>query len=447
MLACSRPLSAWLDPNRVENRSISTQLLEGSPIDRAAFTVLLVLGIIVLVRRRARSAKALRSSMLVALFFLYCLISLLWSDFPAVAFKRWNKALGDWVMVLIVWSDIDPLAALKQLIARITYLVIPVSVLFIKYYSDLGRNYDYLGFAHYTGVTREKNTLGSLCLLLGLWTMWTIIELYRHRGPRRLQRFIVHAVIFSMIIWLFTILDAMTALSCFGVASVVLLATSFKSLKRLRVAIHCVTALAIAIPVGVAILGLSPGTLQSLGRNPTLTDRTGIWEGVIRLTPDKWVGAGFESFWLGPRLQKIVSEVTYWWVPNQAHNGYIETYANLGWIGIALLIVVIFWGYRRITGMWRNGDAIASLMLAWFVAGVTYNLTEAAFFRMMIPVWLFFLMAITIPQISREQVSEQRSSDAPGELTTSVLTIGEAATGEPSYEPSVREGTLASSLR
>jgi len=425
-LACSRPLSAWLDPHRVENRSISTQLVEGSPTDRAALTGLLVLGIIVLVTRRQRAIKSFRSGLPVALFFGYCLISLLWSDFPDVGIKRWNKALGDWVMVMIVWTETDPLAALKRLIARITYLVIPISILFIKYYGDLGRNYDYLGFAHYTGVTREKNTLGSLCLLFGLSTLWAIIGLYRNKGPRRLQRFIVQGVILAMIIWMFTILDAMTAMTCFGLASTVLFASNFKTIRKFKFAIHCVTAIAIAIPVAVTIFGFSPGTLQQLGRNPTLTDRTGIWQGVIRLTPNKWLGAGFESFWLGPRLEKIVSEVTYWWVPNQAHNGYIEAYANLGWIGIVLLTAVILWGYRRIIEMWRGGDATASLMLAWFVTGVIFNLTEAAFFRMMIPVWLFFLMAITIPRISQEGAIPEKFPVAPEEMATLVVADYEA---------------------
>lgn len=425
-LACSRPLSAWLDPHRVENRSISTQLVEGSPTDRAALTALLVLGIVVLVTRRKRAIKSLRSGLPVALFFGYCLISLLWSDFPDVAIKRWNKSLGDWVMVMIVWTETDPMAALKRLIARITYLVIPLSILFIKYYGDLGRNYDYLGFVHYTGVTREKNTLGSLCLLFGLSTLWAIIGLYRNKGPRHLRRFVVQGVVLSMIIWMFTILDAMTAMTCFALASSVFFASNLKSIRKFKFAIHCVTAIAIAVPVAVTVFGFSPETLQQLGRNPTLTDRTGIWQGVIRLTPNKLLGAGFESFWLGPRLERIVSEVTYWWVPNQAHNGYIEIYANLGWVGIVFLAAVILWGYRRIIEMWRRGDAAASLMLAWFVTGLIFNLTEAAFFRMMIPVWLFFLMAITMPRISPQGATREESLVTPEEIATPVVAVDTA---------------------
>jgi len=400
VLACSRPLSAWLNLNQIQTESVSAQLAEGSPVDRAVYTGLLVLGLIVLSQRRERVVITLRSCLPVALFLGYCLISLLWSDFADVAFKRWTKLVGDWVMVMIVWTDPHPIAALKRLIARTAYIVIPISILFIKYFGDIGRSYDYLGQVHYSGVTREKNTLGSLCLLFGLAATWAIINLWREKRPGRMRQLAVQVVILGMILWMFTILDAMTSLSSFMLAEMVLLASSFKLLKKNKAAMHCLMAVAIVVPVSVAILGLSPGAIQQLGRNPTLTDRTGIWEGVIRLTPNPLLGAGFESFWMGRRLDRIVAEVTYWWVPNQAHSGYVETYANLGWVGIAGLGIVIAWGYRRIIGAWQRNQPEGNLMLAWFVSGVIYNLTEAAFFRIMIPIWLFFLIAITVPQAS-----------------------------------------------
>jgi len=417
LLACSRPLSAWLDLSEVQNRAVSAQLAEGSPTDRAVYTGLLILGIIVLFKRRDRTIKLIRSCLPVALFFGYCLVSLLWSDFPDIAIKRWNKALGDWVMVMIIWTDPNPIDALKRLVARTAYIVIPVSILLIKYFGDIGRSFDYLGQVHYSGVTREKNTMGSICLLFGLASTWWILDLWRDKRPGRSRCLTAQCVILGMIVWMFTILDAMTSLSCFFLAQVVLLVSSFKAVRKNKVFIHCLILLVIAVPVAVAILGFSPGTLQQLGRNPTLTDRTGIWEGVIRLTPNRLLGAGFESFWIGPRVDRLVSEVTRWWVPNQAHSGYIETYANLGWLGVAGLAVVIVWGYGKIIEIWRKNQTAASLMLAWFVAGVIYNLTEAAFFRMMIPVWLFFLIAITVPRgggkVSRRRVLSSVSNEVP----------------------------------
>src|SRR5271166_3600399 len=130
-LACSRSVAQWLQLGQPIDSA--DQLLEGSPVDRAVYTGLLVVGLIVLATRGRQAGRLLRANVPILLFFLYCAMSLLWSDYPDVAFKRWTKAIGDLVMVLIVLSDREPFNAVNRLLARTGYLLIPLSILFIKY--------------------------------------------------------------------------------------------------------------------------------------------------------------------------------------------------------------------------------------------------------------------------------------------------------------------------
>jgi exopolysaccharide production protein ExoQ len=400
LLACSRPLTTWFHLGPTETGALTAQLSEGSPVDRAVLTAILLFGLMVVVKRGKLVTRCLRDSWPILLFFAYCLLSLTWSDYPDVAFKRWNKAVGDWLMILIVWTDPHPLAALKRMLARTGYVLIPASILFVKFYPDLGRNYDWLGQTHYTGVTSEKNTLGSICLIFGLAALWRALNVfseYRQLGQRG-RHIAVQLVILAMVVWLFSIADAITSVCCFGLASCILILSRIRVFARNPFLIHGLMLAMLLVPVSIALLGFSPDTLQQLGRNTTLTDRTDIWTMVVRLTPHRWVGAGFESFWIGPRLDAMVSQVTKWWVPNQSHNGYLEVYANLGWIGIGCLALVIAWGYGRVVRACEQRIPTSSLMLAYFLAGLVFNISEAAFFRMMIPIWLFFLLAVSAPQ-------------------------------------------------
>ncbi len=73
----------------------------------------------------------------VLLFFGYCLFSVMWSDYPDVAFKRWTKGFGDLEMGLIVLTESDPLAALKRLLTRAGFVLIPLSVLYHQVLSRL----------------------------------------------------------------------------------------------------------------------------------------------------------------------------------------------------------------------------------------------------------------------------------------------------------------------
>lgn len=388
--------------------SISARISEGSPVDRAIGTGLLILGLIVLFHRKKALGNLARCWPLV-LFLIYCLISLIWSDFPDVGLKRLIRVIGDWVMVSVIWTDPKPMTAFVRLVARCAYTLIPLSILTAKYYA-FGRSYGYwIGEVTYVGVTDNKNTLGAICLLFGIASVWHLLNLFGEgsEAVNRNRRLLVHFAILTMTIYLLAIADSMTSWSCGMLVVFVLFALRFPMFAKRRILIHLLAAVTIAVPLFIAILGAAPGTLQAMGRSATLTDRTLIWAWVIKLMPNEWIGAGFSSFWLGHRLDVMIANVTHTWVPNQAHNGYLEVYANLGWIGVGLLGLVISWGYFRIVGAWRAKTQGSELMLAYFLIGVISNLTEASFFRALVPIWLFFIIAITMPPVEDLQTSEQ----------------------------------------
>lgn len=393
MLACSRSVSEWLYPDQTV--SMQMQMTEGSLLDRVVYTGFLLLGLVVLVRRGDRVIGILRQIWPILMFFALCIVSLAWSEYPLVAFKRWNKAIGDLVMVLIVWTDPQPLNALKRLLSRTSYILVPVSILLIKYYPVFGRTYGrWLGEVHYTGVTTNKNSLGALCLIFGVAAVWQIVDLFDEepKGPLRTRRVLVQLVVVGMICWLLSIADSMTALTCFILTVALMLMIRLRAVRRNPASAHLLSLVMALVPALVVFTGFIEGALQGLGRNATLTDRTTIWSMVINLTPNRWLGTGYESFWLGRRLDVMAK--AFPWVPNEAHNGYIEIYANLGWLGVACLVVVLWHGYRRVHRAWDQNLPASDLMFAFFYAAFVYNYTEAAFFKMMAPIWLFFLLAV-----------------------------------------------------
>ncbi len=130
----SRNVSQWLSP---AGAGFSPdQILEGSPLDRAIMSGLIAFGLAVLAARRGRTLSVIGRNLPLLVFFLFCGVSLLWSDFPFVAFKRWTKVLGNVVMVLVVLTDPDRETAVKKFFTRTAFLLIPASVLLIKYYPE-----------------------------------------------------------------------------------------------------------------------------------------------------------------------------------------------------------------------------------------------------------------------------------------------------------------------
>jgi exopolysaccharide production protein ExoQ len=184
-IAASRPVSQWLSGTDV---SSTDAYLDGSPLDRNIYIVLLAIAIVVLIGRGSAVLKLMRENGPLVLFLFYCAASILWSDYPDVAFKRWIKSLGDYSMILIVLTDQDRINAIKRLLARVSFALIPVSVLLIKYYPELGRKYatQWDSTVFFTGVTTDKNMLGVCCLIFGLASVWRLLqELHARKEKRR----------------------------------------------------------------------------------------------------------------------------------------------------------------------------------------------------------------------------------------------------------------------
>src|SRR5215813_2040066 len=151
----SRSVAIWLDTFHLP--TVFNSVDEGNPLDATLQLTLIAAGVYVLNRRQVSLGEIFRSNKWLMAFLIYCFISIVWSDFPLVAFKRWIKILGHPIMALIVLTEPDPEEALIRLMKRCAYVVVPVSILFIKFYPQLGRTFEqWTGLQAYTGITANK---------------------------------------------------------------------------------------------------------------------------------------------------------------------------------------------------------------------------------------------------------------------------------------------------
>lgn len=390
LIAGSRHVSAWLG---MSPQASVEQYFDGSPLDRNIYALLLLGGFATLFSRRQRVSDILRRNWPILLFIAYCAFSVVWSDYPSVALKRWIKSLGDYVMVLVVLTDSNPKVALKKILGRVGFVLLPLSVIVIKYYPEIGRSYatHWEGTQFFVGVASDKNMLGMVCMVFGFAAYWRVVQAPFLPRRERLRTITIFGLLLAMAIWLLKISDSMTSFSCFCMASAVVFAATFVKAARKRSVVHFMVATTTLIAFSVLFLNVGAVVLQAMGRNPTLTGRTEIWSTLLEVPVNPVVGTGFESFWLGERLVQL------WRVPivagiNEAHNGYLEMYLNLGWIGVTLLLIMMVAAYRNVLRMLARDPELGRLLLGFFLIAVTYNFTEAAT-RSTALVWFAFLLA------------------------------------------------------
>src|SRR6266487_1995793 len=185
VLACSRPFTAWLNIFGLPV-SGAASAEEGSPVDACFYLAMATAGFCILIKRQVHLSEIVLKNGWIIAFFLYCFISIAWSDFPFIAFKRWTKILGHPIMALIVLTEPNPQEALIRLMKRCAYVVVPVSILWIRYYPRLGRGFTEWGAPLNKGIAIGKNSLGADCLILVFFFFWYLLQTWQiERNTRR----------------------------------------------------------------------------------------------------------------------------------------------------------------------------------------------------------------------------------------------------------------------
>jgi exopolysaccharide production protein ExoQ len=393
---CSRSISWWLNTFGLPV-SGAASVEEGSPLDASFYFVLIAAGFYVLNKRQVRLSEIVRNNGWLIAFLLYCFISIAWSDFPFVALKRWIKILGHPIMALIVLTEPDPEESVKRLMKRCAYVVVPLSILFIKYYPQWGRGFDpWTGMGMNNGIAENKNMLGGDLLILGFFFFWYLLQIWPlERGRLRRNELFLTAGFLMAIWWLLSQAHSATSLISLVIGALIVVFVGIRSINKNFIGTYMLAALILLVVTELTV-GMSGGLSENLGRGSGLSGRTMIWTRLLEVQTSPILGTGFESFWLGERPKLL--EGLFFYSLNEAHNGYLETYLTLGLIGVFLLVglfVATFWKIRL--ELFRNFEW-GRFRLGFLAAVILYNWTEAAF-KTVSPLWfVFYLIAMDYPQ-------------------------------------------------
>ena len=403
----SRGPSLWLGLSF--NSNLAQSLEEGSPLDRTIFSLLTLAAFLILLLRSFKWREFAEHNFAFVLFLAFALLSVAWSDFPFATFKKWIRDVGAYLTILVVLSEPRPLDAVRTVLRRLYYLLVPLSVLLVKYYPNLGKAFSESGVQEYTGVSTTKNMLGVLCLVSGIFFFWDMVTRWHERGDSRVKWVMLVDIAFiSMALYLLNLCGSKTSTVCLilGCAMIAAVHSNFGQRH-----ISWIKAMAPAIFLFYLVLtlgfGMGAQLSEAVGGSADMSDRTNIWKAVLSVPINPVLGCGYQSFWLGPRIQWVWARLNGDNV-FEAHNGYLQIYLDLGLIGLVLLSTFLIATYRKICKHLRPVTALGSLGLGLWTLLLLYNITEASFEVDLLLV-TFLLAAIRLPERAVSRTHAVRS--------------------------------------
>ena len=296
--SAARPVSFWLSGT---TSTTAEAYIEGNPIDRNILSVLTILGIFVLLQRHTKVSAIFRSNAFIVLWFSYCGISILWSDFPMVSFKRWVKEIGLLSGVLIVVTETEPIDAVKTLIKRFSYLLVSCYILLILYFPKLGIDYiSDTGAVRYAGVAENKNSLARICLIAGFFLFCNLIAMGRlNTTGNEKEKKIIQFVFLIMTVWLLIITNSATSSGAFLIGIILFIGLGLSIIRKKME--YLGTILIISFIVGLIFelsLDIISLFITTQGREMTLSGRTFLWKDLLAFRTNPLIGVGYGSFWL-----------------------------------------------------------------------------------------------------------------------------------------------------
>ncbi len=233
--------------------------------------------------------------------------------------------------------------------------------------------------AAWKGIFSAKNYLGNLALFF-----LTAAVSYRARTPF-LRSVRVSQIIFCLTAIAFSRAATAYLLTAIYIAYFVIV----KSLHRFRKKdyfVVCFLLLVVFSAAAVVIVVWPEFLFTLLGKDVTLTGRTGIWSAVLdSIAKRPLLGYGYQAFWLGLEGESYRVILAVSWVLAQAQNGFLDVMLEMGVAGLVIVLLVFGFAFRDgVVCLLRSRDDTQLRAVEWYLAIVIltliYNLDESFLF-------------------------------------------------------------------
>ncbi|MBE3142728.1 MAG: O-antigen ligase family protein [Planctomycetes bacterium] len=384
----SRPLGAWFS-GPVMGPLTRETIEAGSVHDRIVLSALILLALYVLYKRKVEWSPILKDNSGLVFLIIFSGLSIIWSGFPFLSTKRWIRLWGIIPVAIVILSELNPRQALESILRRCTYVLIPLSIVLIKYYPHFGRSYSpWSGRETWIGVTTTKNELGQLCMFSIFFIFWEYLRKWRDKrflrtGFVKYADGLVLAIAAFMLLGLGTTSGSATSILTLivGIVSLLLMFRKKIGAKRMASLLICATAFTwVLFSFGGSIVEKAT---KALGRDPTFTGRTELWQILLEEgARHPLLGAGFGGYFGTPGnyYQEVTGTVS-------GHNGLLSVYVQLGIAGIILVVAFHLGFFRRFLRELDSAFSWGVFGICFLVLSLLENISESIFLYSTSYIW------------------------------------------------------------
>ena len=345
-----------------------------------------LIAVYILIRRWDRFKLLLGHNKLILVFLGYMGLSVLWSEHLATEqFHVYITSVLAFFIVCLILTEKNPRKTACIITKKYLVILLLFSILLYLFYirdiTTLGAN-----------LAIHKNIFGQIMAFSVIFFLWSLMDKGKNKNWLYDGSFLMFSLFF---------LITNKSVNAYGVVAVAFVMFAFliftKPFKK-----HIIAIIFLCVILSASLISLylvyNPNPLletavESTGRDMTFTGRTNIWSFAISKANQPVFGYGFLGFWNEKRRLEAYNSFGY--SPPHGHNGFLDTYLNLGLVGLSLIAIMIFFAYKRIFGLIKIDHYYGSLWLVLLTGVLFADLFESFLFGNSLTnfSWFIFLLA------------------------------------------------------
>jgi exopolysaccharide production protein ExoQ len=352
-------------------------------VNQMVYSSLFLLAMIPLWRRRSGAVVLLKSEKWLTLFLFWCFLTLLWSAYPFISFKRLFQVYIGVVVCIAALLYRDESIELIGVFRLVVFLYVIVSLLSVAMVPGaIDPKTD-----TWRGLASSKNHLGQAALVC---VLFCFISFKQGGWKRKWMDGIMLGLSLTLLVGARSITSFLTLFLLATTGGVVRMDRKFRTLDIGHFFLVFTIVIGFAF---VLLMAQFPNEIESLfqvmGKDLSFTGRTDLWAMVFAEAKEHFLlGAGFGAFWVPTNPPVLDIYRVFIWLPNQAHMGYLDILNETGLIGLLIVLGMVVSYFRRF-----SKASVKNPWIWFFVATLAINLAESSLFRQNLLTGVLFLFS------------------------------------------------------
>ena len=351
---------------------LGTASPQGDPLQRGVYLLIYVLMLPLLIIEHRFIYKLLISDKLISLILFISILSISWSALPLITSRR-VIALILTTLFGIIFSRYYNLEGQINILTIGLGVIVILCLVFPILFPDLGIHQTGVHEGRWRGVFVQKNTMASILVFA------VMIFVYKLRSSKK-NRLIVSSLLIMSFSLLILSWSTTAFISLVFIYIAVNVFTFYAKLSRRNVIINLAFLFILVGALTIYLFNNLDFIFGLFGKDVTLSGRIPLWIILFEMIQDKLLlGYGYEAFWngQGSPSMRVINQL--FWIPNDAHNGYIDIVLSIGIIGFALVVLKVIELFKNTKSLFNiNKNAKYLIVISMIVYVLLLNVTSTS---------------------------------------------------------------------